>query len=110
MIPPAFVLCGIGLVTTVLSIPLVLRKVPRNGVYGVRIPKAFESDGNWYEINAYGGRLLLGYGLFLVAFGLLGRPYAPSPRSIWTVPFIVGSLLLLIPILARIVSYARRLP
>ena len=30
-----------------------------NPWYGVRIPKAFESEENWYKINAYGGKRMI---------------------------------------------------
>lgn len=110
MIGPAVVHCGVGLLTAALAIPLIARQVPMNRFYGVRIPKAFESSRNWYEINAFGGKLLLAYGLFLIAFGLLAGPYAPARESVWTAPFIIGPLLLVFPLLALIVSYARRLP
>jgi len=110
MIPPIVVHCGIGLATTAMAIPLVLRAVPMNRYYGVRIPKAFKSDRNWYDINAYGGKLLLVFGLLLTVFGLTAQDLAPSPTSIWMAPFIVGPLLLFFPILALIGSYAQRLP
>jgi hypothetical protein len=110
MIPPIVVHCGIGLLTTAFAIPLALRKVPMNGIYGVRIPKAFKSEDNWYEINAYGGRLLLAYGLLLTFLGITAHDLAPSPASIWMAVFIVGPLLLIFPILVLINSYARRLP
>ncbi|MBI5248583.1 MAG: SdpI family protein [Desulfomonile tiedjei] len=110
MIPPIAVHCGIGLLTTAIAIPLVLRKVPMNRFYGVRIPKAFESDRNWYDINAYGGRLFLAFGLLLTFFGIVAQGLAPSPTSIWSAVFIAGPLLLIFPILALISAYARRLP
>ena len=110
MIPPVVVHCGIGLLTAGIAVPLVLRMVPMNTVYGIRIPKAFKSDRNWYDINAFGGKLLLVYGLALTVFGLAVRNMAPSPTSIWMGPFIVGPLLILFPLLALIVVYARRLP
>jgi uncharacterized membrane protein len=42
-----------------LAIPLALRKVPRNGLYGFRTPKTLSDDGIWYEANAYFGQALL---------------------------------------------------
>lgn len=42
-----------------LAVPLVLRKVPRNGLYGFRTPKTLSDDTIWYEANAYFGRALL---------------------------------------------------
>lgn len=81
-----------------------------NRLYGIRIPKAFESDSNWYAINAYGGRIFMAYGVALLAFGLLARDSAPPPTSLWTAVFIVGPMLLVFPLLVLINAYARRLP
>ncbi|GMV98968.1 MAG: hypothetical protein AMXMBFR84_01080 [Candidatus Hydrogenedentota bacterium] len=60
----------IGLVIIAVSLPLILNKIPPNHFYGVRIPKAFESERNWYDINAYGGRALCSWGavILLAAF------------------------------------------
>jgi hypothetical protein len=110
MIPPIVVHCGIGLLTTAMAIPLILRKIPMNRYYGIRIPKAFKSDENWYDINAYGGKVLLVYGVFLTLFGITAQDLAPSPTSIWMAVFIVGPLLVILPLLTLINAYARRLP
>jgi len=42
-----------------LAIPLMLRKVPRNVVYGYRTRATLSDDFVWYEANAYFGRALL---------------------------------------------------
>jgi uncharacterized membrane protein len=42
-----------------------------NGFYGVRIPKSFVSDDNWYAINAYGGRVLAVAGAIISVVGLI---------------------------------------
>ena len=55
----------------VIAIPLVQRKVKMNRWYGIRIKKAFESDDNWYQINAYAGKRLILWALVLVATGIL---------------------------------------
>lgn len=110
MIPPVVVHCAFGGFLALGSLPLVLRAVPMNRLYGIRIPKAFESEINWYAINAYGGRLLLPYGLAVVAFGILARNAAPPTTSIWTALFVVGPMLPALPILAIVSAYARRLP
>lgn len=108
--PSAYVHCGIGLLTVLISVPLVLRKVPMNHWYGVRLPKAFASERNWYAINAYGGRWLIVYGIWLMVFGLFAGPYAPPASSPWSGVFVVGPLLVLFPLLLLINAYARRLP
>lgn len=38
-----------------LAIPLILRKVPRNGLYGFRTPKTLRNDEIWYEANSFFG-------------------------------------------------------
>jgi hypothetical protein len=43
----------------VLSIPLILRKVPRNIVYGFRTCATLRDEFVWYEANAYFGRGLV---------------------------------------------------
>ena len=83
IVPVPYVHIGIGLTSILLAIPLIRRKVPMNRLYGVRVPKAFASERNWYEINAYGGRLLLVFGLFVLGFGVLTLGSAPAPTSPW---------------------------
>ena len=110
IVPIPYVHCGIGLVTALLSIPLILRKIPMNHAYGIRIQKAFVSQRNWYEINAYGGKLLFVFGLFLLAFGWLGQGIAPPPTSLWAPVFMVLPLLVIVPGISLIKAFARRLP
>lgn len=52
-----------GLVLAGLSVPLILHKIPPNGLYGFRIPATLENPGLWYQVNAYAGRRLLVAGL-----------------------------------------------
>lgn len=110
IIPVSDVHLGIGLAISVLSIPLILRWIPMNHVYGIRLPRAFVSTDNWYALNVYGGKWLLYYGLFLIAVGVLGRGAAPPPTSVWAPVFLVVPLLAIIPVLVRINAFARRLP
>ena len=110
LIPVEDVLCGLGAAVTLVSVPLMWRKVPMNHLYGVRLRKSFSSERNWYEINAYGGRLLAGFGLFLIVFSLLTRSYAPPATSPWAPVYLVAPLLVLLPVLARIAAFARTLP
>ena len=110
MVPIPYVHAGIGLLVACLSIPLIMRKVPMNRVYGVRVCKAFVSEHNWYEINAYGGKLILAYGLFLLAFSYLGRDLAPPPTSLWAPVFMVVPFAVILPVVILIYVFARRLP
>ena len=60
-----------GALFILISIPLVMKKVPANNFYGFRISKALESEENWYEINRYGGRQLIRWSILLVVIGVL---------------------------------------
>ena len=43
----------------ILAIPLILRKVPRNVIYGFRTCATLADDFVWYKANAYFGRGLV---------------------------------------------------
>jgi hypothetical protein len=110
IVPIPYVHTGIGLLTALLAIPLIMRKVPMNRAYGIRVRKAFLSDSNWYELNAYGGKLFLVFGIFLAAFGWVGKDLAPPPTSPWAPVFTIAPMLTIIPILLLVKSFAGRLP
>ncbi len=110
IVPIPYVHCGFGLLMILVSVPLVLRKIPMNRAYGFRIRKSFVSQNNWYEINAYGGKLMLAFGFFVALFGLIGPLIAPPPASLWTPVFLVVPLLPGIPLIALVSAFARRLP
>jgi uncharacterized membrane protein len=57
MVGVMFIFAG-GMIAA-LALPLIKRNVKMNALYGIRIPKAFESEEAWYAINEYGGRMLL---------------------------------------------------
>jgi hypothetical protein len=50
---------GCALLFALLAVPLILRKVPRNVVYGFRSRATLSDDRVWYEANAHFGRGLL---------------------------------------------------
>jgi hypothetical protein len=60
-----------GILFTLISIPLVAKKVPMNKLYGFRIAKSFVSDENWYTINWYGGKQLIKWSILLIFIGIL---------------------------------------
>jgi len=55
-----------GLILAGLSVPLMLRKIPPNGLYGFRVKKTMEHPEIWYPVNAYGGKWLLAVGIGVV--------------------------------------------
>jgi uncharacterized membrane protein len=48
-----------NMIFALLAIPLILRKVPRNIVYGYRTRATLRDDYVWYEANACFGRVFL---------------------------------------------------
>ncbi len=50
---------AVDAVLALISIPLLLRKVPRNVIYGYRTRSTLADDFIWYEANAHFGRGLL---------------------------------------------------
>jgi len=109
-VPIPYVHIGLGLAIVLVCAPLVLGKIRMNSAYGIRVPKAFASERNWYALNAYGGGLFLAFGLFLVAFGFLTRNVAPSPASLWAPVFLVVPLPVVVPVIVLVKLYAARLP
>ena len=103
---------GYVILSVVLSIPLVMRKIKINRFYGIRIPKSFSSEANWLEINAYGGRqlilwsvlpLLAGIACFFVQIDSVHKGLAPFLLGV--VPVILTVLIVLIQTL----RFARKL-
>jgi len=70
---------ALGPVLLLLSIPLLLRWVPRNYIYGFRIAATLRSDAVWYETNALFARHTLALGLLMTVLELT---LPPSTRNV----------------------------
>lgn len=55
-----------GLLLCILSVPLILKKVKPNGLYGFRVKKTLENPDIWYAANCYSGKWLLVTGLITI--------------------------------------------
>ena len=62
------------IVIIIVSIPLILRMIPRNGFYGFRVPKTLASDNVWYPANQASGVALLLAGCIWLAAALGAVP------------------------------------
>ncbi len=51
------IILSCDLLFILIAIPLILRRVPPNPVYGFRTRTTLTDNYNWYETNAYFGRL-----------------------------------------------------
>ncbi len=47
------------IILAAVAIPLMLRLIPQNRIYGVRTVRTLTQASTWFEVNAYGGRALL---------------------------------------------------
>lgn len=54
----------------VMGYPLTKRHVKMNKWYGIRYAQAFYSEENWYQINAYGGKVFMLWGICVAVAGI----------------------------------------
>lgn len=70
---PSFSICFCaGALLVVVFLPFWMRKVPMNQAFGAKWPQAYRSDKDWYDINAYCGRLSVLSGCILMVIGCVG--------------------------------------
>jgi len=62
-------LLSVPVIIIVLSIPMILGKVPRNSLYGFRTAYTLSSDEEWYRANKISGIALLVAGAFWLVIG-----------------------------------------
>jgi hypothetical protein len=91
-----------ALLILVLSLPLILRLIPRNRVYGIRTARTIADDDSWYRANRFGGwALFLSSIVYVVVAAVV--PTRPPPNDslvVWLLhlgsfigPLIVGLVL-----------------
>lgn len=108
MNPLAIVYSIFALVIIGLSVPLIKNKIKMNHWYGVRIAEAFKSEARWFEINNYGGRLLLLLGIVIAITSVIGLPLEKKYWSVYS--FIATGIVLadLAIVVALIFRYAAK--
>ena len=96
---------GVPLLILLLSVPMILGKVPPNGVYGFRTPKTLSSPEIWYPANRAAGWFMLAAMAVSICFNLALwwiYPDWPFERTVmWmtggmTVPLVISVLASLI--------------
>lgn len=103
---------GSALLLIAVCIPLIKRKIKMNYLYGVRIKKSFESEENWYNINAYGGKQLVIWSIPMIIAGLVCFlvPINDANKEILSLVMGVGPITIcLVMALMKILAYAKRL-
>lgn len=104
---PATVLMLLGTAIALLSLPLLLRRIPPNRYYGIRLAAAFRSERHWYEINTFGARRFILFGIVVAAMGLALHAYTAVP--FWLpIACMVLTLVLLLLTVQSIKRYAEK--
>jgi len=98
MLTPFLLFTATGLLIIGLAVPLMRRRVPPNGLYGLRVPATLGDEAVWYEANARSGRDLFVFGLVIVG-AAVGLPFATDLGTdgyafAMTALLIVGTLVL----------------
>ena len=89
---------GFAILMIAVSVPLLLRRVPPNPLYGLRVPSTYADAWVWYEANAKTGRDFIVFAAILIALAVgLARRLEPAVYvGICTVVLLAGVLLVAI--------------
>lgn len=80
---------GLPLVFVALGLPLALKLVPRNGLYGVRTGETLASDQVWYAANFGAGAAAVLFGLAATAVNVaVLRSASTTPGMKLHIPFV----------------------
>lgn len=113
MDPVAILLGGmyiaIGIFLIAVSVPLKNGKVGMNGMYGVRIPKSFKSEENWYTLNAYFGKRMMWWAAALVLFAAASTLLPFWDDTTFIMLFSFSPLLFIMVPVVQTLLYAKRL-
>jgi hypothetical protein len=90
-----------------LSIPMILQKVPRNGLYGFRTPRTLGSDAVWFPANRVAGISLACAGAIWIIAALTVPLLVPSRSDAWVVA--IGSAAVGVSVLVAFL-FLRRIP
>lgn len=92
----------------VISIPLKNKKIKMNQAYGFRIPKAFESEENWYKINEYGAEQLIKWSMLLLLIAVLTFLIPPNDITLISIAAMAPAIVIIPPII-KTFGYASKL-
>lgn len=70
-----------GLLMFLAAMPLWLRLVPMNRLYGLRIPSVMLHDDRWYDANAFAGKRLFQWSLGVILAGVVGFYQLPRHQG-----------------------------
>ncbi len=97
-----------AVVMILVSIPMLMRKIPMNRWYGARFKKSFESEENWRRINAYSAKQLIIWSVLLLIVGVVALFLPPEENSGLFHAIALSPVLVCVPCLLSY-RYARKL-
>lgn len=92
---PYLILVLVGVLLIAIGVPMILRRVPPNPIYGLRVPATFKDEQVWYDANAASGRDCVVLGIVSVLFALVPPALGWNGESHligWAVVVSVGAL------------------
>ena len=96
-----------GALLVALAIPLILRKIRPNALYGFRVAPVFDSDDIWYAANRYAGKWLAAAGAAILA-AAVGFYFLPGLTvDLYALACLAAFLLVLVPGLIFSLRFAR---
>jgi uncharacterized membrane protein len=97
----------LGLVLVLVDIPLYFKLIGPNQFYGLKIPKAYQSEKNWYDLNKYCAKQGIMWGSFIVLLGLCC--FLPLSDDYWFYVALILPFLAVIPPIITILRYKNQL-
>jgi len=94
-------LIGIGILTIALSVPMFLRKVKRNGIYGFRTPLTLSSDEVWYPSNRYAAITMMIWSAVAIGLGGVSLFFRPL-SSVYEMFLLFFPVTILLPCLIAV--------
>ncbi|EDL66317.1 SdpI family protein [Bacillus sp. SG-1] len=77
-------LIGLAILFIGLAIPLYLGRISMDSWYGVRLPRSFESEEAWYQINKFGAKVMMVWAIPQLFLGIIVL-FLPPLREPWTI-------------------------
>lgn len=101
-----------GILYILVGIPLVMRKVPMNKIYGFRIKESFTSNEAWFKINCYGDKQLIFWSFLMIVVGIifLFKPVQAYKNDMINVLYVVGPMIMLTFVaILKTILYSKKL-
>ena len=108
LLPAVITACGLFMF--IIGLPLWLRMVPMNTLYGVRLTSTMVADEHWYDANAFAGRKITEWSLSVLTAGMTGFYQLPRHQDDYPWAALALVLTAVAAILVSVWSWLRHHP